>query len=168
MAEPSLNHHEIDSPRALITALGIGQVCAWGSLYYSFPLIAEAMMAELGWSKTDVYGAATIGLVLAGFLAYPVGVAIDKGYGRLIMGGDSLMAGILLALWSQVDSLSAYCRHRCFTGSLAVRACVRRDCSKGGSRQGPSRYNCDNVVGWVCQHPIYSPRAAFIRSFRMA
>lgn len=65
-------------------------------------------MLELGWSKTDVYGAATIGLVLAGFLAYPVGVAVDKGYGRVLMGGASLMAGILLALWSQVDSLLGF------------------------------------------------------------
>lgn len=99
---------KVDNPRALITALGIGQVCAWGSLYYSFPLIVEAMIAELGWSKTDVYGAATIGLVLAGFLAYPVGVAIDKGYGRVLMGGASLIAGILLAFWSQVDSLLGF------------------------------------------------------------
>ncbi|MCI2808827.1 MFS transporter [Eoetvoesiella caeni] len=96
------------SPYALITALGIGQICAWGSLYYSFPLIAEAMMAELGWSKTDVYGAATIGLVIAGFLAYPVGVAVDKGHGRMLMGGASLMAAVLLALWSQVDSLIGF------------------------------------------------------------
>jgi predicted MFS family arabinose efflux permease len=97
-----------DSPRGLIMALGIGQICAWGSLYYSFPLIAEAMIAELGWSKTDVYGAATIGLVLAGFLAYPVGVAVDRGYGRAVMGGASLMAGVLLALWSQIDSLIGF------------------------------------------------------------
>ncbi|MBP6017920.1 MAG: MFS transporter [Burkholderiaceae bacterium] len=97
-----------DSPRALIAALGIGQICSWGSLYYSFPLIAEAMMAELGWSKADVYGAATLGLVLAGFLAYPVGLAVDKGYGRALMGGASLMAGVLLALWSQVDSLFGF------------------------------------------------------------
>lgn len=65
-------------------------------------------MAELGWSKTDVYGAATMGLVLAGFLAYPVGVAVDKGYGRALMGGASLMAGVLLAFWSQVDSLLGF------------------------------------------------------------
>jgi len=65
-------------------------------------------MADLGWSKTDVYGAATIGLVLAGFLAYPVGVAVDKGYGRALMGGASLTAGVLLALWSQVDSLLGF------------------------------------------------------------
>ncbi|HEY9279701.1 MAG TPA: MFS transporter [Eoetvoesiella sp.] len=97
-----------DNSRGLTIALGIGQICAWGSLYYSFPLIAEAMMAELGWSKTDVYGAATLGLVLAGFLAYPVGVAVDKGYGRVLMGGASLMAAVLLALWSQVDSLLGF------------------------------------------------------------
>ena len=65
-------------------------------------------MAKLGWSKTDVYGAATMGLVLAGFLAYPIGVAVDKGYGRALMGGASLMAGILLWLWSQVDSLLGF------------------------------------------------------------
>ncbi|TKR55751.1 MFS transporter [Allopusillimonas ginsengisoli] len=97
-----------NNPHTLIAALGIGQLCAWGSLYYSFPLIAEAMMADLGWSKTDVYGAATIGLVLAGFLAYPVGVAVDKGYGRALMGSASLMAGILLVFWSQVDSLPGF------------------------------------------------------------
>ncbi|HEY9281202.1 MAG TPA: MFS transporter [Eoetvoesiella sp.] len=97
-----------DNPRGLITALGIGQICSWGSLYYSFPLIAEAMMAELGWSRTDVYGAATIGLVLAGFLAYPVGVAVDKGHGRVLMGTASLVAVVLLACWSQVDSLLGF------------------------------------------------------------
>nr|WP_255398997.1 MFS transporter [Pollutimonas subterranea] len=106
--ELSRSPETADGPRGLIIALGIGQICAWGSLYYSFPLIAEAMMAELGWSKTDVYGAATVGLVLAGFLAYPVGVAVDKGYGRVLMGGASLMAGVLLAFWSQVDSLLGF------------------------------------------------------------
>lgn len=106
--DESSHSPKADSSRALITALGVGQLCAWGSLYYSFPLIAEAMMLELGWSKTDVYGAATLGLVLAGFLAYPVGVAVDKGYGRVLMGGASLMAGILLALWSQIDSLLGF------------------------------------------------------------
>ncbi len=65
-------------------------------------------MADLGWSKTDVYGAATMGLVLAGFLAYPVGVAVDKGYGRALMGGASLLAAVLLAFWSQVDSLLGF------------------------------------------------------------
>ncbi|WP_287955645.1 MFS transporter [Achromobacter sp.] len=92
----------------MITALGIGQICSWGSLYYSFPLIAEAMGQELGWTKPDLYGAATLGLVLAALAAYPVGVAVDRGYGRWVMGLSSLLAGALLMLWSQVTSLAAF------------------------------------------------------------
>ncbi|MBH0236389.1 MFS transporter [Methylobrevis albus] len=88
-----------------VTCLGIGQICSWGSLYYSFPLIAEAMGDELGWSKSALYGAATLGLGLAGLAAYPIGAAIDRGHGCWIMTGGSVLAGLLLVLWSQVTSL---------------------------------------------------------------
>jgi hypothetical protein len=71
--------------RLFITGLGIGQIGSWGSLYYSFPMIAEAMGGDLGWSKPELYGAATIGLLLSGLAAYPVGSAIDRGHGRTIM-----------------------------------------------------------------------------------
>lgn len=97
-----------DKAHGLVTALGIGQICSWGSLYYSFPLIAQAMETELQWSKTDLYGAATLGLVLAALAAYPVGVAVDRGHGRWVMGLSSLAAGGLLLLWSQVTSLIAF------------------------------------------------------------
>lgn len=92
----------------LITALGIAQICSWGSLYYSFPLIAEAMRAELGWSKPEVFGAATLGMMLAGLAAYPVGAAIDRGRGRLVMGLASAAAGLLLAAWSTVTNIVVF------------------------------------------------------------
>src|SRR3546814_16833247 len=63
----------------LITALGVAQICSWGSLYYSFALVAEAMRLDLGWSKTEIYGAATLGLPCAGVAAFPVGAATDRG-----------------------------------------------------------------------------------------
>nr|WP_246544941.1 MFS transporter [Ancylobacter dichloromethanicus] len=91
-----------------VTGLGIGQVCSWGSLYYSFPLIAEAMGHELGWSKSALYGAATLGLALAGLAAYPIGAAIDRGHGRAIMTIGSVLAGLLLLLWSQVESMALF------------------------------------------------------------
>lgn len=90
---------------ALISGLGIGQICSWGSLYYSFPLIAEGMQADLGWTKPQLFGAATVGLFLAALLSYPVGRAIDRGHGRRIMVGGSLIAGLLLIGWSQVTTL---------------------------------------------------------------
>lgn len=88
-----------------IAGLGIGQICSWGSLYYSFPIIAEAMAPELGYSKPALYGAATLGLLVAGLAAYPVGAAIDRGHGRQIMGGGALLAGLMLLVWAMAESL---------------------------------------------------------------
>ncbi|WP_421698846.1 MFS transporter [Ancylobacter sp.] len=94
-----------DGRTPFIIGLGMAQLCSWGSLYYSFPQIAQAMGADLGWSKAELYGAATLGLAFSGLAAYPAGAAIDRGHGRAVMAGASLAAGLLLALWSQVSSL---------------------------------------------------------------
>jgi predicted MFS family arabinose efflux permease len=91
--------------RLFIAGLGLGQIASWGTLYYSFALIAERMGHDLGLSKPEVYGAATVGLLIASFTAYPVGVAIDRGRGRSIMALGSVLAGLLLLAWSRVGSL---------------------------------------------------------------
>ncbi|MBX3580884.1 MAG: MFS transporter [Rhizobiaceae bacterium] len=96
------------APGWFISALGAAQICSWGTLFYGFPLIAEAMRSDLGWSKPTLYGAATLGMLLAGLAAYPVGAAIDRGHGRFLMAGASVVAGILLAAWSQVEGLFAF------------------------------------------------------------
>ena len=88
-----------------ITGLGIGQICSWGSLYYSFPLMAEAMGRDLGWSKPDLFGAATLGLALGGIAAFPVGAAVDRGHGRWVMAAGAGLAGLILLIWSQVQQL---------------------------------------------------------------
>lgn len=91
-----------------ISALGVAQICSWGTLFYGFPLIAEAMRNDLGWTKPTLYGAATAGMLLAGLAAYPVGAAIDRGHGRLLMSGASVLAGLLLLAWSQVEGLVTF------------------------------------------------------------
>ncbi len=90
----------------LIPALGLIQICGWGTLFYSFPLIGEAMRADLGWTKTEIYGAATIGLILAAVFAIPVGVMIDRGWGRTVLAGGYILAGLALMCWSLVTSLA--------------------------------------------------------------
>lgn len=77
------------------------------------------MRTELGWSKTELYGAATLGMSLAGLAAYPVGAAIDRGHGRLLMAGASVLAGLLFAAWSQVSALST------FYAILALLGCMQ-------------------------------------------
>ena len=126
-----------------ITGLGIGQICSWGSLYYSFPQIAEAMGRDLGWDKPQLYGAATLGLVLGGLAAYPVGSAIDRGHGRAVMAGGSALAGLLLLLWSQVESLPVFYLAVAGIGALqaatlyeAAFAVVARRTGAGEARAG--------------------------------
>ena len=91
-----------------IAGLGVGQIVSWGTLYYSFPLIAEPMGRELGLTKPEVYGAATLGLIVASLAAYPVGAAIDRGRGRSVMVLGSAAAGLLLLAWSQVAGLRSF------------------------------------------------------------
>jgi len=64
-------------------------------LFYVFAQLAVEMIEEFGWSKSDVYGALTIGLLLSAIGALPAGFAIDKGYGRSVMAGGSIIAGVL-------------------------------------------------------------------------
>lgn len=96
-----------------ITALGVAQIASWGSLYYSFPLIATAMESDLGWDKTLIYGSATLGALLSAMLAIPIGKAIDQGHGA----GASVLTGLLLALWAQTDNIVLF-----YVGSAGVGA----------------------------------------------
>lgn len=95
-------------PRWFVTGLGVGQIVSWGSLYYSFPPIAEAMGAELGYGKTQIYGATMLGLLIAALAAYPIGSAIDRGHGRRVMVVGSIVGGLLLAGWANLESLPAF------------------------------------------------------------
>jgi MFS family permease len=98
----------LKSERWFLTGLGIGQICSYGSLYYGFPLIGEAMARDLGQGKPVIYGGAALGLVVAALAAWPVGMLIDRGHGRAVMGGGAVLGSLLLLLWSQVDSLLPY------------------------------------------------------------
>lgn len=90
-----------------VAALGIAQLVSWGTLYYSFPLLAEAMANDMGWSRAEIYGAATLGLLAAALAAYPVGALIDRGHGRKVMVGGTLAASFALVLWSWASSKPA-------------------------------------------------------------
>ena len=92
----------------VVAALAAAQLVSWGTLTYSFSLMVIPMEAELGWSRTEVNGALSLGLLVAGLLAYAIGGTIDRGGGRRVMTLGSLLGAALLAAWSWVDSLPAF------------------------------------------------------------
>ena len=95
-------------PSTILWMLSLGQLISWGLVYYTFPLFVVPMTEELGWSRTGMFGALSAGLLVAGLCSIPVGAWIDRGHGRKLMTGGSLLAAGLLLAWSRVDSLPAF------------------------------------------------------------
>jgi len=83
--------------------LSIGQLVVWGALYYGFAVIVTPMEADLGWAKTDTNGALTLGLLVAGVAAVPVGQWIDRHGAFWPMTLGAIVGGALLIVWSFVD-----------------------------------------------------------------
>src|SRR3712207_5447889 len=95
-------------PWAFVSALSMGQLVSFGTIFYAFALFIEPMERELGWGKSELTAAYSLALAASALCAVPVGRLIDLGHGRAIMTGGSLLAAAMLALWSQVTSYAAF------------------------------------------------------------
>jgi len=92
----------------LVWWLSLGQLITWGSLYYSFSLFIAPMERELGWTKAELNGALSLGLLVAGFAAVPIGGWMDRHGGRVSMTLGTVLGGVVLALWARVDNLLVF------------------------------------------------------------
>lgn len=89
----------------LVSALGLGQLVAWGSFYYVFVSLTDPMTAELGWTKTEVNGALSVVLATTGVCSYARGRWIDRYGGRMLMVFAAFCGAGLLFLWSRATQL---------------------------------------------------------------
>lgn len=92
----------------LVWSLSGAQLVSWGVLYYAFSLFVVPMEGELGWSRTTLNGALSLGLLAAGLFAYPVGTWIDRHGGRWVMTLGSLLGVTMLLMWSQVTDIVVF------------------------------------------------------------
>lgn len=87
-------------------ALATAQLVSWGAIYYAFSLFVVPMEHALGWGRTSTNAALSVGLLVSGLAAYPVGTWIDHGHGRAVMVLGSLLASAMLVIWSQTHTLA--------------------------------------------------------------
>ncbi|MCV0395746.1 MAG: arsenite efflux MFS transporter ArsK [Rhizobiaceae bacterium] len=81
-----------------IWALGLTQIVGYGTLYYSFAILAPAMAAEFRWPEQWVFGALSAALLAGGLLAPTAGRLADRfGAGRVMTVGSFAAALALLA-----------------------------------------------------------------------
>lgn len=86
----------------IIAALGLVQILTWGSSFYLLSILGQPIAAETGWPGLAVMGGISLGLVISGMAAKPVGRAISARGGREVMaGGVALMSvGLLVMAWA--------------------------------------------------------------------
>ncbi|MSO76164.1 MAG: MFS transporter [Alphaproteobacteria bacterium] len=88
--------------------LGFTQIAGWGTTFYTPAVLAGPVIADTGWSRTLVFGAFSLSLLLGAVLARPAGRVIDKYGGRLAMGGGSVLAAAGLLVAAVAPHLGVY------------------------------------------------------------
>ena len=90
------------SPRsrlAVVAALGTAQTLAWASSYYLPAMLADPIAADLGVSRSWVFAAFSVALLIAAFAGPRIGRAIDRHGGRGVLALSNLvLAGGLAVL----------------------------------------------------------------------
>jgi MFS family permease len=93
-----VNAHAPVALRPLVTALGIGQIVSWGTLFYSIAVLGPPMAHALDVSDVMLYGSFTAGLFLSGIASPWVGRRIDREGGRAVLAGGSVLGAIACVL----------------------------------------------------------------------
>ena len=83
----------------VVLAIGTAQTLAWASSYYLPAVLADPIAATLGLSRTWVFGAFSVALVLMSFLGPAIGRHIDARGGRSVLVSSALLLPVgLVAL----------------------------------------------------------------------
>ena len=86
-------------PWRLVSAIGIGQILAWGSSYYLLAVLAPVIAGDTGWSLAWVVSGLAVGLLVAGAVSPRVGRIIEHRGGRPVLAGSAILLAVgLLAL----------------------------------------------------------------------
>jgi MFS family permease len=98
----------IFGPWRAVPVLGVTQILAWGTIFYTPVLILPLIAAERGWSISFAMGGFSVGLLTAGLCAPYVGRAIDRFGGRVTMTVGSLIGALGLVLIVHAENWIAY------------------------------------------------------------
>ncbi|SMH40418.1 arsenite efflux MFS transporter ArsK [Mesorhizobium australicum] len=92
------------APASVIWALGVTQIVGYGTLFYSFAILAPDISATLGWPQAWIFGALSLSLIAGSVVAPSAGRLADRlGAGRTMTAG-SLAAAASLAFAAAAPS----------------------------------------------------------------
>ena len=84
--------------------LGVTQILAWGTIFYTPVLIVPLIAAERAWSMAFAMAGFSVCLLVAGLVAPFVGRSIDRYGGHVVMTCGSLIGAFGLAMLAYVET----------------------------------------------------------------
>ena len=87
----------IAGPWRAVLVLGVTQILAWGTIFYTPVLTVPLIAADRGWSMTFAMGGFSLALLTAGLVSPRVGLLIDRYGGHRVMPVGSMLAALGLA-----------------------------------------------------------------------
>ncbi|MBS0561191.1 MAG: MFS transporter [Proteobacteria bacterium] len=93
---------------AIIAAVGIAQILAWGSSYYLIAVLADPVARDTGWPLSWIVGGLSLGFLVSGLVSPRVGRMIEARGGRGVLAGSAALIAAGLALLGFAPNLPVY------------------------------------------------------------
>lgn len=93
----------VRSRHIVVAALGMAQILAWASSYYLPAILADPIAASLGLSRSVIFAAFSMALLIAALAGPTVGRVIDRYGGRGVLALSNLVLAIGLVTLSEAN-----------------------------------------------------------------
>lgn len=100
--------HKTSVPAGIVSALGLTQIIGYGTLYYSFSILAPGMATDLDLTLAEVFGVFSASLFIGGLSATYIGRQMDRIGAATIMTIGSALAALTLALCAWSPSIAIF------------------------------------------------------------
>ncbi|WP_139020786.1 arsenite efflux MFS transporter ArsK [Agrobacterium arsenijevicii] len=100
--------HNSKVPAGIVSALGLTQIIGYGTLYYSFSILAPGMAKDLGLTLAQVFGVFSVSLFIGGLSATYIGRQMDRIGAARVMTIGSPLAALMLAVCAWSPSVAIF------------------------------------------------------------
>jgi MFS family permease len=94
--------------RAVVSAVGIAQILAFGSTFYLPAVLAKPITDDTGWSFTWVVGGLSLAMLVSGLASPSVGRLIHRLGGRPVLASSAVLLATGLAIMALAPTLTVY------------------------------------------------------------
>ncbi|MDG4676081.1 UNVERIFIED_ORG: arsenite efflux MFS transporter ArsK (plasmid) [Roseateles sp. XES5] len=95
-------------PVGIVAALGLTQIIGYGTLYYSFSILAPGMAADLGITVAQVFAVFSTSLFVGGLSAPYIGRQMDRIGAATVMAIGSALSALTLILCAWSPSVAVF------------------------------------------------------------